>query len=64
MFRCDTDVAFGRRNGLDTLLVLSGEHQLSDVKEFQNGTKSASFISTVDELLPKFYANSVANLLV
>ncbi|KAI1726201.1 haloacid dehalogenase-like hydrolase domain-containing protein [Ditylenchus destructor] len=52
--RCDTDMWFGNRHGLDTLLVLSGIHNLDNVAQFENNKQL--------ECIPKFYANSTKDL--
>jgi len=52
--RCDTDIWFGNRHGLDTLLVLSGVHQLENVKQYEAASKF--------ELIPKFYLDRVGDL--
>lgn len=54
--RCDTDVWFGNRHGLDTMLVLSGIHTLDDVARFESEKRF--------ECLPKFFAKSVKDLIL
>ncbi|KAL3111363.1 hypothetical protein niasHT_019593 [Heterodera trifolii] len=53
--RCDTDILFGRLNGLSTLLVLSGVHSLADAEHFRGQGQS--------QFVPEFYAASLAELL-
>jgi phosphoglycolate/pyridoxal phosphate phosphatase family enzyme len=48
--RLDTDVLFGSRNGLKTLLVLSGV------------TSEQTLFSPSNEIIPDYYANTVADL--
>lgn len=48
--RCDTDIWFGNANGLDTLLVLTGVHDLAHVESVKDKNPL---------LVPKFYADSV-----
>ncbi|KAH7729247.1 4-nitrophenylphosphatase [Aphelenchoides avenae] len=52
--RCDTDILFGNRHGIDTLLVLTGVHNLADVELFRAEGKA--------ELIPKYWAPSVQSL--
>ena len=54
--RCDTDIQFGNDNGLDTLMVLTGINSLEDVEKYECEGKT--------ELIPKYFAGSVKNLLV
>jgi len=51
---CNTDIWFGNRHGLDTLLVLSGVHQLENLKIFEACSKF--------ELIPKYYLDCVGDL--
>jgi len=53
--RCDTDILFGNRNGLDTLLVLSGVSSLYDVEKFENEGKN--------DHVPKYVMNSLKDLI-
>ncbi|CAD5226599.1 unnamed protein product [Bursaphelenchus xylophilus] len=47
--RCDTDIWFGNSNNLDTLLVLTGVHDLAYVGSIENDK----------DLVPKYYADSI-----
>jgi ribonucleotide monophosphatase NagD (HAD superfamily) len=49
--RLDTDILFGNRNNIDTLLVLTGVNTLADV---MNAEISANL-----DLVPRFFANSI-----
>uniref|UniRef100_A0A183BJL1 DH domain-containing protein n=1 Tax=Globodera pallida TaxID=36090 RepID=A0A183BJL1_GLOPA len=53
--RCDTDIQFGRLNGLSTILTLTGVHSLADVERFAGQARSL--------LVPEFFVNSLAELL-
>lgn len=53
--RCDTDILFGNRHGIDTLLVLTGVHNLTDVERFHTGGRT--------DLVPKYWSPSVQSLL-
>lgn len=53
--RCDTDIWFGNRHGIDTLLVLTGINNLNDVASFHANGKI--------ELIPKYYTESVKDLI-
>ncbi|KAI6206832.1 hypothetical protein M3Y94_00958900 [Aphelenchoides besseyi] len=50
--RLDTDIEFGNRNQLDTLLVLSGVHNLAHVQKAQAEGQT--------DQLPRFFASSVS----
>ncbi|VDD94299.1 unnamed protein product, partial [Enterobius vermicularis] len=52
--RLNTDICFGKRNGLKTLLVLSGCHTLSELSLFRES-------GNVD-MVPDFYATSLGSL--
>jgi len=54
--RCDTDILFGNNNNLDTLLVLSGVTKDSHIIKIQEEGKF--------ELLPKYFTDSVKDLLL
>lgn len=49
--RLDTDILFGNRNSIDTLLVLTGVNTLADVMKAE--------ISAHVELIPRFFAQSI-----
>ncbi|KAI6220812.1 NipSnap protein K02D10.1 [Aphelenchoides fujianensis] len=49
--RLDTDILFGNRNRIDTLLVLTGIHSLADVQQAEAATRLGE--------VPRFYAPSV-----
>lgn len=53
--RCDTDIWFGNRHGIDSLLVLTGINNLNDVATFHANGKI--------ELIPKYYTESVKDLI-
>ncbi|VDL79881.1 unnamed protein product [Nippostrongylus brasiliensis] len=53
--RTNTDVKFGRDHGLKTLLVLSGCHQLEDIRENQ--------INGRFDMVPDYYATTLGALL-
>jgi ribonucleotide monophosphatase NagD (HAD superfamily) len=50
--RLDTDILFGNHNKIDTLLVLTGVHTLSNVLQAEARAET--------DLMPKFYASSIA----
>lgn len=50
--RLDTDILFGNKNNIDTMLVLTGVHTLGNVVQAEAKAET--------ELMPKFYASSVA----
>lgn len=54
--RCDTDISFGNRNNIDTLLVLTGVHSLLSVEEYKKNSKTYC--------IPKMYIESVENLII
>jgi len=54
--RCDTDIAFGKMHGLDTILVLSGIHSLDNVSE-------AVKAGRLDQV-PDAYADSLKDFVV
>jgi ribonucleotide monophosphatase NagD (HAD superfamily) len=56
LYRCDTDISFGNKNGLDTLFVLSG---ISTIEDIDSYTKNEDF-----EMIPKFFTDSVKDMLV
>lgn len=49
--RLDTDILFGNRNSIDTLLVLTGVNTLSDVARAETNAEL--------ELIPRFFAQSI-----
>lgn len=54
--RLETDILFGKRNGMKTLAVLSGVVSIQEIEGIQQQDKNS-------ELLPDFYADSVKSLL-
>lgn len=52
LFRLNTDIVFGRQNGLQTLLVMSGVTE-------QNGLMTAP-----QDQIPDYYSQSIADILV
>jgi ribonucleotide monophosphatase NagD (HAD superfamily) len=55
IWRCDTDIKFGRDAGLSTLLVLTGVNSLADVERFATQGK--------DSLVADFFAPTLSHLL-
>lgn len=49
--RCDTDIKFGNANGLKSVLVGTGVHDLNKVKEFEKQGR--------DDLIPTCYTPSL-----
>jgi ribonucleotide monophosphatase NagD (HAD superfamily) len=49
--RLDTDIQFGNRNSIDTLLVLTGVNTLAEVVKAEQTAEM--------ELIPRFYAQSI-----
>lgn len=65
--RLDTDMHFGNRNGMDTLLVLTGVTRFEDLDKLEmelEVARKGRATSPKEEFMPKFWANSVADLLL
>jgi phosphoglycolate phosphatase len=57
--RLNTDVLFGNNNGFQTLLVGTGEHNLSDVKEVIEKIKSGEGDENMEKLVPDYYISAL-----
>lgn len=53
--RCDTDIKFARRNGMNSLLVGTGIHSLADIVVYREESRW--------DLIPNYYSHSLKDLL-
>merc|ERR1712029_591837 len=56
--RCETDILFGKRNGVRTVMVGSGVHSLNQVLEWSRSENSFN-----RSLVPDFYLPSLGKLM-